>query len=110
MRKLAFVAVALFAVAAWAGIALSQATIKTFTNCASGGSSAQTLTGGDYLLTVADEGAWICITDSASTCASGGTWLPSGTLMTITVGNFLNSRSVSCRSSGSTGDVEFTKI
>lgn len=92
---------------ALAGIALDQTTIITFTDCASGGSAAQTLKGG-YLMTATDEDVWVCITDSGSTCASGGTRLPLGLAMFISIGNFVTSKSVSCRSAASTGDLQFT--
>jgi hypothetical protein len=97
-------------VAGWAqaGIGLDQGTIVTFTDCASGGSSAQTVTGSDYLVTVTDESTWICITASASTCASGGTKLPVGA-MRLTIGNPATTKSVSCRSTNGGGDVQFTK-
>ena len=83
------------------------ATIKTFTNCEAGGSAAQTLAGGAHLMTVTGEDTYVCVTDSASTCASGGFIVPTGSAIHITFGN--SSHSVSCRSAGATGDLQFTK-
>ena len=83
------------------------ATIKTFTNCEAGGSAAQTLAGGPHLMTVTGEDTYVCVADSASTCASGGTIYPLGTVIHITFGNAAHS--VSCRSAGSGGDLQFTK-
>ncbi len=106
MRKL-WLLVLLFAFGASAdGIALTS-TLVTFTDCSSSGSSAQTVPAGTYLLTVTDEAVWLCQADSASTCATLGTKLPSGTVMLYTVGR--GGASVSCRSTGSTGDLNLTK-
>lgn len=107
MRKLGLLGVVLLALGASAGIQLNQTVVKTFTNCEAGGSAAQTLTGGDYLMTVHDESTWVCLADSASTCASLGTKFPPGFAMVITINNA--GQSVSCRSAGVTGDVEFTR-
>lgn len=107
MRKLLALGIALFGLAALGGIQLDTATLKTFTDCAAGGSAAQTVAAGDYLLTVNDEATWLCMTDSASTCASGGAKLPSGFGIIITIG--AGGQSVSCRSTNSTGDLQFTK-
>lgn len=98
----------LFAAAALAApIQPSPSTIITFTDCGSSGSAEQTVSGGAHLMTVTGEDTYVCYADSASTCASGGTLYPTGTAIHITFGNA--SHSVSCRSSGSSGDVQFTK-
>lgn len=79
------------------------------TDCASGGSSAGSLTAGEsYLLRVTDSDVFICFAASGSTCASGGEKFPLGTLMRFTANG--NHVSVSCRSTASTGDVIFTKF
>jgi hypothetical protein len=98
---------ALLATAAAAQIALDQTTTKTFTDCSSGGSAAQTLTAGTYLMTVTTEDVWLCQAASASTCASNGTKFgaPFAMLYEVPRGGL----SISCRSSGSTGDLQFTR-
>lgn len=106
MRRLFLLSLFLSLAAAADGINLNPAVIKTFTDCSSSGSSAQTVVGGTYLLTIADENVWLCFTDSGSTCASGGVKLPSGTVMKISIANA--GQSVSCRSTSSTGDAQFT--
>ena len=81
--------------------------IVTFTNCEAAGSAAQNVTGGSHLMTVTGEDTYVCYSDSGSTCGSGGTLYPSGTVIHITFGNA--SKSVSCRSAASGGDLQFTK-
>lgn len=90
-----------------ADVQLDQAVIKNFTDCSSGGSVAQTLTGGSYVMTVHDEAVWLCLADSASTCASGGSKFPAGFGMVIRINN--GGQSVSCRSAASGGDLTFTR-
>jgi len=85
-----------------AGVSLTPSTRFEFTDCASGGSSAQTVTAGTYLLRVTDENTFICY---AATCAAGGEKFPMGTVMLLAFGG---SQSVSCRSSASSGDVILT--
>lgn len=89
------------------GVNLNPAVQKTFTDCSSSGSTAQTVAGGVYLVSAVTETVWVCFADSASTCASGGTILPAGSLLLISIGNA--GQSVSCRSAASTGDLQFTK-
>jgi hypothetical protein len=108
MRKLVVIGVALVALAAWAGISIDTGTLVTFTDCSSSGSAAQTLQG-TYELSVTDEDTWICQSNTASTCASGGWRLPVGAVIEMQFGNLLNSRSVSCRSAASTGDLNFVR-
>lgn len=79
----------------------SDSAIFTFSNCASGGSASQTVTAGRYLLVVADEGAYVC---KAATCATGGRYVPSNVPILIKFGK---DQTVSCRSSGSSADVQF---
>lgn len=106
MRKLAAL-LALVACAALAGgINLDQSKTYTFTDCSSGGSSAQTIPEGTYLLTVTDESTWLCLADTASTCATLGTKYGSPFGMLLTVGR--GGKSASCRSTGSTGDLQLT--
>ncbi len=80
------------------------ATVFDFANCTAGGSAAQSLTAGTYMLTVLTEPVTICY---AATCAAGGRTLPANSIVTIKVAA---TTSVSCRSAGSTGDLEYTKL
>lgn len=98
--------VARVALAAGGGIQLDQSTIKTFT-CSSGGSAAQTIAAGEYLVTVTAKDSYLCFADSSSTCSSGGSVLPMGTSIKLSIG--AGGQSVSCRSSDSSGVVQFTK-
>lgn len=77
-----------------------------FTDCAAGGSAAQTITAGDYLFRVTDADTFLCFANSASTCTSGGEKFPSGTVMLLTIPG--GKTSVSCRSATATGDAIFT--
>jgi Flp pilus assembly pilin Flp len=98
-----------------AGVAIAAAPItldtsvrKEFTDCSSGGSSAQTLTANvQYLVRVVGEDTFVCFGSSGTTCASGGEKFgaPFAALMFITG----DMKSVACRSANSTGDVIFTK-
>ena len=109
MRKALLLATLLAALSALAGtgIFLRVGTRFEFTDCASGGSAAQTMTQATYLLRITDADTWLCFADSASTCATGGEKFPVGTvlLMTMPAGG----QSVSCRSTASTGDAIFTR-
>ena len=107
MKTFAVLAVLTSLAAIAAGINLDPSKRYEFTDCLSGGSSAQTVTGGTYLIRVTDKDSFVCFADSASTCATLGEKFPSGTVMLITIG--AGGQSVSCRSSDSTGDVIFTK-
>lgn len=78
----------------------------TFANCSSGGSAAQSLVTGNYLMTVFDEEVFVCFAASASTCASGGVRFSPGSMIKFAINAGM--QSVSCRSAGSTGDLEFT--
>lgn len=89
-----------------AGININPAINFDFTDCASGGSSAQTLSPRTYLMRVTTEDVWICLAESGSTCVSGGLKFPAGTVMMFSVTT--NISSVSCRSAASTGDIGFT--
>lgn len=107
MHRLALVGVLLLAAAAIAGgIALDTSRRFEFTDCSSGGSAAQTVTGGQYLLRVTDADVSLCIAESGATCATGGEKFPVGTVVLLTVPGA--SKSVACRSSSSTGDAIFT--
>lgn len=110
MRKLArLLPLCLLAAASMGagGISLDTGIRAEFTDCASGGSSATTLTAGDYLLRITDESVFLCFAASGSTCASGGEKFPAGTVMKLTIG--ADQRSVSCRSAASGGDAIFTR-
>lgn len=110
MRKLALVAFVLFAAAvSAAGLSLSTGVRTEFTDCASGGSSAQVLVRDtNYLLRVTDADVWICMAASGSTCATGGERFPAGTVILLNITG--DQVSASCRSSASTGDAIFTKV
>jgi hypothetical protein len=84
----------------------SSAAVYTFTDCAAGGSGSQSIVPGAYLITVTGENSWVC---TAATCASGGTLLPLGFAGVMQVGQPGTSQAVSCRSTGSTGDVQFSR-
>ncbi len=86
-----------------AGVALDTSRRFEFTDCAAGGSAAQTLTLGTYLFRVTTEDVFICF---AATCASGGEKFPTGTVMLVSIGR--GGSSVSCRSALATGDAIFT--
>lgn len=103
MRKLALL-VCLVGCGALAGaLTLDTGRRFEFTDCASGGSAAQTLTVGQYLMRITDADVYVCY---AATCASGGERFASGTIIGIAVG--LGGQQVSCRSTTSTGDAIFT--
>ena len=107
MRRFALVAAFLLATAAVAGgIALNTSRRFEFTDCSSGGSTAQTVTGDQYLLRVTDADVSLCIAESGATCATGGEKFPAGTVVLLTVPGA--SKSIACRSSSSTGDAIFT--
>lgn len=107
MRKLWPLLLLLAGIAVAGPINLQPGTIVTFTDCSSSGSVAQTIAGGSYVVTVTDEDTWLCLADSAATCASGGTKFPKGTAIHLAIGN--GGQSAACRSTASTGDIQFTK-
>lgn len=78
-----------------------------FTNCASGGSSAQTITEGTYLFRVTDADVWLCLAASSATCASGGDVFPVGTVIRMAIPR--GGQSAACRSTASNGDLTFTR-
>lgn len=82
-------------------------TSYTFTDCASGGSTAQTIATGTYWVTVNDDKVFLCEAASGSTCAANGKPLAVGTGWIETVPS--GGRSVSCRSGG-TGDLHFQRV
>jgi hypothetical protein len=102
MRALALSLVLLAAVAL-AGIGIQPAIRFEFTDCASGGSANQTVTGGQYLMRVTDADVFVCY---ASTCASAGERFPVGTVLLLQVPAL--GQVMSCRSSTSTGDFILT--
>lgn len=84
-------------------------TEKTFTNCASGGSAAQTVSDREqdfFVRTSNDEPVWICLAKTGSTCVTGGNFLNANS--TVRLRFSLNQLSVSCRSTGATGDLFVT--
>lgn len=89
------------------GIALVPSVRIEFTDCASGGSSSQTVTSSlanvTFLARVTDSDVFVCY---AATCASGGEKFPSGTLMLLTI---KTGTVLSCRSSASAGDFILTQ-
>lgn len=88
------------------GIPLDTGTRVEFTDCSSGGSSAQTFSEGTYLFRVTGDDVFLCFAASAATCAANGEKFPQGTVMLLTIPR--DKRSVACRSSTSTGDAIFT--
>jgi hypothetical protein len=106
MRRLLLL-LPLLAFTAGAQIMLDQTSIVTFTDCASGGSAAQALARGTYLMTVTGEDTWLCLAESGATCASGGTKYGAPFAMLIAING--SQLSAACRSSSSTGDIQFTR-
>lgn len=105
MRKLALLLLLLvFSVPASAApITLTTGVRFEFSDCASGGSSAQTVQAGSYVFRLSsDADVYVCF---AATCATGGELFPAGAMMHLKVPA---STSVSCRSGG-TGDVILTR-
>lgn len=88
-----------------AAITINTTAPKTFTDCASGGSAAQTIPAGSTLMRTTTETVWLCFANSASTCVTGGQAFPAGTVILIDIAS--NQTSVSCRSVSSTGDAYF---
>lgn len=107
MRKAIALALLVASVAV-AQVALYPGFGKDFTNCESGGSAAQTLSPGfNYVMRVLDESTYVCFASSGSTCASGGERFSANFAMRIHITS--DHKSISCRSSGGTGDVLFTR-
>ncbi len=104
MRALLLV-VALLATAALAGGLVLQVGVRfEFTDCAAGGSAAQTVTEGQYLMRVTDSDAFLCY---GATCAAGGEKFPAGAMLLLSVG--AGGQQMSCRSASSLGDVILTR-
>jgi hypothetical protein len=109
MRSLARVLALVGLAALLSAQTLDTAVRSEVTDCASGGSAAGTLTAGEtYLMRVTDADTFVCFAASASTCAANGEKFPQGTIIRMTANG--NQVSWSCRSSGSNGDVIFTKF
>jgi hypothetical protein len=90
-------------------ISLDPSVRFEFTDCAVGGSAAQTLTKNtQYLMRVTGEDTFVCFAVSGSTCAANGEKFPAPFAALVYITD--NLKSVSCRSTGSTGDVIFTKV
>lgn len=106
MRKtLALLLVLAAGAAVAAGLTIDTGLRYEFTDCASGGSAAQTLVGSaDYLFRVTDSDTFVC---DAATCATGGEKFPVGTVILIHVPPAGSQKS--CRSTGSTGDAIYTR-
>lgn len=112
MKKnaIVFLCVCLLALSAFAvsGFRLDTANRIEFTDCSASGSSGQTFSfkngPATFLVRVTDEDSSLCL---ASTCASGGEKFPKGTMIAVTFGS---GDVVSCRSTGSTGDIIITRI
>ena len=101
------VAVLLSAIAAFAFPRIESGSVVDFSNCATGGSAAQSISDGSYLMVVFDEETTLCW---AATCASGGRRLPLPFAMLMDFKSASGSQQLSCRSAGATGDVHFTRI
>lgn len=109
MRAIALALTLLLPAAVAAGpLGLDFSVQFTFTDCASGGSASQNVTGGTvYLVTVTDSDVFLCY---AGTCAAGGMKLPSGSAYTLTVpGVTTQTTTMSCRSAASTGDINLVR-
>lgn len=102
MKTVALLCLLAGAALAAEGLNINTATRFEFTDASSGGSAAQTITAGNYVMRVTDSDVFVCY---AATCAAGGEKWPVGTVVLIAFGG---SQSVSCRSAASTGDVIFT--
>lgn len=89
------------------GIRLITSRRFEFTDCAAGGSAAQTVTPGTYLTRFLTEDIWICY---ASTCAAAGEKFGAGTALMLYVApvNGAAGQVMSCRSAGATGDFILT--
>lgn len=108
MRKLWPLALLLAGVAIAGPVTIYPGNRQELTDCASGGSSAVSLTKNrSYLMRVTGEDTFVCFAASGSTCASGGEKFGAPFAMLIYITDDLDS--VSCRSANSTGDVIFTQ-
>jgi hypothetical protein len=104
--RLALVLAFLAATAAAAGDSLAFNTPGyAFDNCPVGGSTAQTVPSGRYLLRIFDSDVWVCW---ASTCVAGGERFVAGSMVLISVGS--QGQAFSCRSAASTGDLVLTGV
>lgn len=109
MRKLGLTLVLLPLLALAGGLPLDTTVRTEFTDCASGGSSAQALVrDAQYLMRITDADTFVCFAATGSTCATGGEKFPSGTVVLLTITG--SQVSASCRSSASTGDAIFTRV
>lgn len=114
MRNLPVLAVllcSLIGLAVQAGPIQLQTNVRfEFTDCAAGGSGAQTITDGSYLMRVTGEDSFLCY---AGTCAANGEKYPVGTVILIKIcsDKFCGGAgtSSSCRSAGATGDIILTR-
>lgn len=85
------------------GISIDPSKRYEFTDCAAAGSTAQTVAEGVYLTRFLTEDIWVCY---AGTCGTGGEKFGAGTVMMLSIGR--GGQLMSCRSSGSTGDLVLT--
>lgn len=86
------------------GLDWVYATTTDFANCGAGGSASNTIAAGTWQLGVFDETVWICY---AATCAAGGRRVPASTVLVVKVPSLTT---ISCRSTGATGDLEYTLL
>jgi hypothetical protein len=103
MRKLALLALLVAGAALAAGVTLTPSVRYELTDCAAGGSSSVSVTGGSYLFRVTESDTWVCW---AATCAAGGEKFPAGAMLLL---NVPATQAFSCRSADSKGDVIFTR-
>ncbi len=106
MRKAWLLALLLPAVVLAAPLTFKPDVQVSLSNCAANGSTTATLQKGTWLLTTTTttgEELWFCY---AATCASGGVYLPPGAMLHVNVDV---ATSVSCRSAGATGDLQYTR-
>lgn len=104
MKRFLLLLVLVVATAALAGIALDPSQRFEINNCAAGGSSSVAPIEGQYLFRVVTTDTWVCL---AATCASGGELFTAGTVFLWQVPR--GGLTVSCRSTGSTGNVIWTR-
>lgn len=95
------ISTAAVAAGAMAAIQLNTSVRTEFLLCAAGGSSAQTVVAGNYLMRITGSDATLCY---ASTCAAGGEIFPQGAILYIA----LPAGSYSCRSPAALGNITLT--
>lgn len=107
-RRVLIISLLTAAVAVAGGFTIIGSPVN-FTDCSSGGSTAQALTTGPNLMRAnTTEPVWVCLSSDAGACAAGGDFYPPGFAGIINLGS--NQSTASCRSAASTGDIVFTPV